>query len=145
MQRFPHFLTLSLATLMLSGPVTAASYGQSDKVVIPSGTSVIRGDGMASMHHGPRMTTVDGMSLYVFDKDSAGMSNCYGKCAVEWPPMKASSRSIPSADFSVIRRTDGTRQWAWKGHPLYLFDEDKVAGDVNGDGYSPDWHIATAM
>jgi predicted lipoprotein with Yx(FWY)xxD motif len=138
MQRFPHFLTLSLATLMLGAPVFAAPYGTK----APAG---MQKHGSMSMHQGPRMTTVEGMSLYTFDKDSAGVSNCYGDCAVEWPPMKASSKAIPSTDFSVIRRTDGTRQWAWKGQPLYLFDEDKVAGDVNGDGYSPDWHIATAM
>ncbi len=142
MKRFPHFLTLSLATLMLSGPVVAASYGGGTAVPAAPG---MQKHGSMSMHHGPRMTTVDGMSLYTFDKDTVGMSNCYGDCAVEWPPMKASSKAIPSADFSVIRRTDGSRQWAWKGQPLYLFDEDKVAGDVNGDGYSPDWHIATAM
>jgi predicted lipoprotein with Yx(FWY)xxD motif len=140
MNRFPHFLTLSIATLMLGGPVMAAGYG----AVTPAAPSGMQKHSSTSMHQGPRMMTADGMSLYVFDKDSAGMSNCYGKCAVEWPPMKASSKAVPSTDFSVIRRTDGTMQWAWKGQPLYLFDEDKVAGDINGDGYSPDWHIATA-
>jgi predicted lipoprotein with Yx(FWY)xxD motif len=143
MKRFPHFLTLSIATLMLAGPAMAAVYGTGPAA--PTAPGATQKQGGMSMHKGPRMMTVDGMSLYVFDKDSAGVSNCYGDCAVEWPPMKASSKAIPSTDFSVIRRTDGTRQWAWKGQPLYLFDEDKVAGDVNGDGYSPDWHIATAM
>ena len=30
-----------------------------------------------------------GMTLYMFDKDAAGASNCYDACAAMWPPFKA--------------------------------------------------------
>ena len=31
-------------------------------------------------------TDHNGMTLYTFDKDEAGKSNCYDQCAVNWPP-----------------------------------------------------------
>jgi predicted lipoprotein with Yx(FWY)xxD motif len=82
------------------------------------------------------------MSLYVFDKDTNGHSNCNSDCAKEWPPLTAEANANPAGNFSLIKRDDGTLQWAFEGRPLYLFDEDKVPGDVNGDGYSADWHLA---
>ena len=32
-------------------------------------------------------TDEKGMTLYTFDKDEAGKTNCYDKCAVAWPPL----------------------------------------------------------
>ncbi|TGT48046.1 hypothetical protein EN813_051345, partial [Mesorhizobium sp. M00.F.Ca.ET.170.01.1.1] len=34
-------------------------------------------------------TDAKGMTLYTFDKDEKGKSNCYDKCAANWPPLKA--------------------------------------------------------
>src|SRR5262249_11544235 len=34
-------------------------------------------------------TDANGMTLYTFDKDEKGKSNCYDKCAANWPPLKA--------------------------------------------------------
>ncbi|MGN6305865.1 MAG: hypothetical protein ACTHNH_13670, partial [Mesorhizobium sp.] len=31
-------------------------------------------------------TDANGMTLYTYDKDEAGKSNCYDKCATNWPP-----------------------------------------------------------
>jgi predicted lipoprotein with Yx(FWY)xxD motif len=43
----------------------------------------------------------------------------------------------------VITRDDGTKQWAYKGKPLYYFSMDKAAGDKAGDGRGMVWHVAT--
>ena len=40
-----------------------------------------------------------------------------------------------------ITRDDGTKQWAYKGKPLYTFARDTKAGDATGDGKGP-WHSA---
>ena len=32
------------------------------------------------------LTDANGMTLYTFDKDAPGVTNCYDKCAVNWPP-----------------------------------------------------------
>lgn len=85
-----------------------------------------------------------GMTLYVFDKDEAGSgkSVCNGKCAENWPPLAAAAGDKTSGDYSVIARDDGSKQWAWKGKPLYYWIKDQKPGDTTGDGFNNVWHIA---
>ncbi len=143
MKRFKNAILIPIACLALVGPAFAGGYGTTGSTVNGSAKKIQ--DGNMSGHHGPRMTTAEGMSLYIFDKDPVGKSTCYDKCAREWPPMKASSKSAAYGDYSVIMRRDGTRQWAWKGKPLYMFRSDKMAGDVKGGDYSPYWHVARGV
>jgi predicted lipoprotein with Yx(FWY)xxD motif len=84
-----------------------------------------------------------GMSLYTFDKDSAGKSACNGPCAENWPPLMASADAKSAGDWTVVTRDDGKKMWAYKGKPLYTFKKDTKAGDVNGDGFlNGAWHLA---
>lgn len=82
-----------------------------------------------------------GMTLYTFDKDAGGKSACNGKCADNWPPLTAPADASAHGDYTVITRDDGSKQWAYKGHPLYRWHGDKQAGDKNGDGKIGMWHI----
>jgi predicted lipoprotein with Yx(FWY)xxD motif len=88
------------------------------------------------------LTNPAGMTLYVFDKDSATKSACNGDCAVKWPPLIAAANEQASGDYSIVTRDDGARQWAFKGKPLYLWFKDQQAGDATGDGVNNVWHIA---
>jgi predicted lipoprotein with Yx(FWY)xxD motif len=83
----------------------------------------------------------NGMTLYTYDKDSPGKSNCYGECAEYWPPMKAAADAKPVGDLTIIKRDDGTMQWADEGKPLYTFVKDKKPGDVAGDNFKNIWQI----
>jgi predicted lipoprotein with Yx(FWY)xxD motif len=84
-----------------------------------------------------------GMTLYVFDKDSAGKSACNGPCAGNWPPLMATTSSSAVGDYTIITRDDGSKQWAYKGRPLYTWHNDKAPGDISGDGFlNGAWHIA---
>ena len=83
-----------------------------------------------------------GMTLYVFDKDAAGKSACNGECAVKWPPLVAAAGDQPSGDYGIVVRDDGTRQWAYKGKPLYTWFKDQKPGDTTGDGVNNVWHAA---
>jgi len=83
-----------------------------------------------------------GMTLYTFDRDAAGTSNCNGVCFNNWPPLKAAADAKPSGDWTVITRGDGGKQWAYKGKPLYTFYKDGNPGDAGGDGVNNVWHIA---
>jgi predicted lipoprotein with Yx(FWY)xxD motif len=87
------------------------------------------------------MTSKDGKTLYVFDKDTAGRSNCNGGCAVNWPPFAVANPAFAGGDFSVVQRDDGSSQWAFKGMPLYFFAGDAKAGDANGDKQGGVWHV----
>ncbi|WP_422010756.1 hypothetical protein [Roseateles sp.] len=86
----------------------------------------------------------NGMTLYTFDKDAAGSgkSSCNGGCATNWPPLAAAAGAAASGDWSVIARDDGTRQWAFKGKPLYFWAKDQKPGDRTGDGFNKVWQLA---
>lgn len=92
--------------------------------------------------HGP-LSAENGMTLYTFDNDSAGTSNCYDSCAVSWSPyLAAAGAAAPADGFSTVQRRDGTQQWAKDGAPLYFWAGDAAPGDTNGDGVGGVWHIA---
>ena len=82
-----------------------------------------------------------GMTLYTFDKDTKGVSACSGKCAMNWPPLAAEADAKPTGDWTIVTRDDGTKQWAYKGMPLYTFAKDTKAGDTTGDGVGKVWHV----
>lgn len=88
------------------------------------------------------LTDAAGMSLYTFDKDEPSKSNCYDKCAVNWPPLLAADGAEPVGDWTIIDRTDNTKMWAYHGQPLYLWIKDTKPGDVTGDGVGGVWHLA---
>jgi predicted lipoprotein with Yx(FWY)xxD motif len=83
-----------------------------------------------------------GMTLYIFDRDATGKSNCNGQCATSWLPLAATADAKPSGDWTVVTRDDGGKQWAYKGKPLYTWSKDAKPGDVTGDGVNSVWHIA---
>jgi predicted lipoprotein with Yx(FWY)xxD motif len=92
---------------------------------------------------GKVLTNDSGMTLYVFDKDSPGKSACLGPCAVNWPPLAANSSAMAMGDYTIIARDDGSKQWAYKGRPLYTWHKDNAPGDISGDGFlNGAWHIA---
>lgn len=90
---------------------------------------------------GEVLVSADGMTLYTFDKDKPGMSACMGKCATIWPPVMATATDKPMGELTIIKRDDGSMQWAYDGKPLYLYQEDKKAGEMMGDGKNGVWHV----
>ena len=87
------------------------------------------------------MASKDGKTLYTFDKDASGKSNCSAGCAAAWPPFVVANPAQAGGDFSIVKRDDGAAQWAYKGKPLYFFAGDAKAGDVNGDKQGGVWHV----
>ena len=83
-----------------------------------------------------------GMTLYTFDKDKPYVSNCNNGCAVKWPPLLAGNKDVVNEHFSVITRSDNSKQWALDGKPLYRWFKDKKPGDTTGDGIKSVWHVA---
>lgn len=89
------------------------------------------------------LTNAGGMTLYTFDKDSAGKSACNGPCAANWPPVMASGEAKAMGDWTIVTRDDGGKQWAYKGKPLYLWIKDTKPGDMTGEGVANNtWHVA---
>jgi predicted lipoprotein with Yx(FWY)xxD motif len=90
------------------------------------------------------LTGKNGMTLYTFDKDTAGTgkSVCNGPCATNWPPLMAAADAKDTGDYTVITRDDGGKQVAYKGKPLYFWAKDAKPGDKTGDGFNNVWHAA---
>jgi len=96
---------------------------------------------------GAILTDSAGRTLYVFTQDSAGKSACADSCAATWPPLEGSAPPTvegASGDFSSLTRTDGKKQVAFNGRPLYLYAADKAAGETKGEGVGGVWFAAKA-
>ncbi len=88
------------------------------------------------------LTDAKGMTLYIFVRDEPGKSNCTGGCAGAWPPLRVDADTAPAENFSIIVRIDGTKQWAYKDKPLYLWSRDEKPGDTMGEGFFDSWLVA---
>ena len=80
-----------------------------------------------------------GRSLYQLSSDPTRKSTCFGACAKNWPPLRASTKptvgtGLRASRVGSIRRTDGKPQVTYRGHPLYRFVGDTKAGQTNGQG-----------
>ncbi len=80
-----------------------------------------------------------GRTVYTFDKDAPGKSNCSGGCLAAWPAFMAKDGASAKGDFTLIDGTGG-KQWAVKGMPLYYFAGDSKPGERNGEGSGGVWH-----
>ena len=88
------------------------------------------------------LTDAKGMTLYICVRDEPGKSNCNGRCAEAWPPLMADAGAGAAENFSVIARDDGSKQWAYKEKPLYLWFQDEKPGDTKGEGVRDVWLVA---
>jgi len=86
---------------------------------------------------GKVLADMRGMTLYYSDRD-----DCTGACLDSWTPAQAPMAANAKGDWNVIRRADGTAQWAFRGKPLYSSRLDVKPDQVNGDGVGGVWHAA---
>jgi predicted lipoprotein with Yx(FWY)xxD motif len=119
-----------LVAIIATAAATAMAFGQIVQIKVGDTTK------------GKVLTNDRGATLYVFDKDSSGTSACNGSCATLWPPLLVAAGEMPTGDYGLVTRSDGSRQWAYKGRPLYTWKNDKEPGDITGDGFGGTWHVA---
>ena len=96
---------------------------------------------------GTYMVNQAGFTLYYFLEDypGNGTSSCYGICSDIWPPFYAENltvaRGLKAGDFTVANRSDGIKQIAYKGWPLYLYSQDINPNDINGQNIDERWFV----
>lgn len=83
-----------------------------------------------------------GFTLYTFDNDTAGTSNCSGTCLTNWPALIAHEGAVAQVPYSLVTRASGEKQWALNGMPLYFFAGDTTASDAKGEGVGGKWIVA---
>jgi len=133
-------LTLVAGCALALGVVAATAGSESSVVVKVEKTKL-----------GKVLTNSKGHTLYMFRKDHAHKSSCYGSCAKFWPPLVTAGKPVAGAGakaalLGTTKRTDGKLQVTYKGYPLYTFLEDKKAGDTKGEGskaFGAGWYALT--
>ncbi len=80
-----------------------------------------------------------GRTLYMFDADPEGTSECYDTCATAWPPLATTGAPTAAGDvdqkeLSTSTRSDGITQVRYYGHPLYTYAQDAMPGQTTGQG-----------
>lgn len=140
--------------LLVAGLLTACGGGDtgaSDEATPQDGTS--QSDTGSSS--GEEITTAEtdlgtilvdeeGMTLYMFTKDTPGKSVCEGDCLAAWPPVSGDAVAGEGVDASMLgstERSDGSAQATYADRPLYYYAEDQAAGDVNGQAVGGVWYV----
>ncbi|KKT74807.1 MAG: hypothetical protein UX31_C0003G0036 [Candidatus Nomurabacteria bacterium GW2011_GWA1_46_11] len=100
-----------------------------------------------SPQKGQYLADEKGMTLYLFDKDTDGVSTCTGNCLKIWPPYLQTEDTLATLPdmVDVIERPDGSMQYTYNDMPLYYYASDKKPGDVLGDGVNGVWHLVTPL
>lgn len=91
------------------------------------------------------LTNAKGFTLYWFAPDTSTKSNCNGSCAAIWPPVKGPATAGPgvTGKLGTIKRSDGSTQATYNGHPLYTYVGDSAPGQARGNNLNLNgglWH-----
>jgi predicted lipoprotein with Yx(FWY)xxD motif len=130
-----------VALAVLGGSVAAA--GAPAPAAAGSTITTVRIGGVTVLANAKDLT------LYWFAPDTATRSACYGTCVAYWPPVTGPATADPgvTGTLSVIKRTDGSLQATYDGHPLYTYAGDSATGQANGNNLNLNgglWHEVTA-
>jgi predicted lipoprotein with Yx(FWY)xxD motif len=81
------------------------------------------------------ITNSKGFTLYAFAPDTTTKSNCNGSCTKFWPPLKGpvTAGSGVKGKIGTIKRSDGSTQATYNGHPLYTYVGDTKPGQDSGN------------
>ena len=97
---------------------------------------------------GEFLVDAEGMTLYMFTKDTENTSTCYGDCAEAWPPLLTEGEptlgeELDAALVGTTERTDGTTQVTYGGWPLYYWVNDAAPGDTTGQNVGEVWFVVS--
>jgi predicted lipoprotein with Yx(FWY)xxD motif len=95
------------------------------------------------------LTNSKGFTLYSFAPDTPTTSKCTGSCITYWPPVKGPATAGPgvTGKLATIKRSDGSVQATYNGHPLYTYVADTAPGQAKGNGLNLSggvWHEVAA-
>jgi predicted lipoprotein with Yx(FWY)xxD motif len=93
-----------------------------------------------------------GRTLYLFEADKPGMSNCSGACLSLWPAFTAQGKpqahgGVLASKIGTISMSGGKQQVTYAGHPLYYYAADQKPGDTTGQGlnqFGAAWYVLGA-
>ena len=129
-----------------------SSYGGSASTAAPASPGAGASVGVASTKLGKVLVDAHGRTLYLFEADKSGMSNCAGACASVWPPLATTGKpkaaaGVDAAKLGTTKRADGSSEVTYNGHPLYTYAGDTARGQTTGQGlddFGAEWYVLSA-
>ena len=103
----------------------------------------------ASTAVGTALVDARGRALYTRSIDMSRKSTCYGSCAAAWPPFLTSAKPLAGAGvkqalLGTSKRTNGTLQVTYAGHPLYYDGQHEQPGQITAQGTASTWWLHRA-
>jgi predicted lipoprotein with Yx(FWY)xxD motif len=142
-------LTLAAAACSGGGATSSGAGAYGAGPTTSGGASTATVVGLRDSGLGQTLVDGRGRTLYLFEADTAGKSNCHGACTSAWPPYL--STGAPKAGTGVAGgllgtiRDDGSgAQVTYHGHPLYHYAGDTEPGDTAGQGldqFGARWYV----
>jgi predicted lipoprotein with Yx(FWY)xxD motif len=143
-----------LATLALAG--CGSGYGSSGSSSTASssaaatqqtGAATVKTAGVSGL--GTILVDGQGRTIYLFQRDTGPTSTCAGACIAGWPAVTThgtpqAAGGVTAAKLGTTKRSDGTMQATYAGHPLYYYAGDSAAGDANGqalNAFGAPWYV----
>jgi predicted lipoprotein with Yx(FWY)xxD motif len=130
--RYSALAGLTIAMGVVSASANAASpaeapYSTPEGIMVVTVTKSM--DDAIPQYMWRRLGDSNGNPLYTYDADKPGRSSCNAECAVGFPPLLADAKAQAYGDFSIIVRSDKSRQWAYQGKALHRYS----GKDPNGE------------
>jgi predicted lipoprotein with Yx(FWY)xxD motif len=141
----PAGLAAAFLIAACSSPSSSTSSGGAASSAPAAGSSALK---TAKIGGATVVTNAKGFTLYWFVPDTATTSKCNGSCATFWPPVKgpATAGAGVTGKLATIKRSDGSAQATYNGHPLYTYVGDHAPGQATGNGLNVNggvWHEVT--
>jgi predicted lipoprotein with Yx(FWY)xxD motif len=148
---------LAVVLVLLASPVVAGcGSGSNSANSSTSGSSTMKPSaGVATVKTanasglGTILVDGQGRTIYLFQRDTGPTSTCSGACIAAWPAVAThgkpqASGGVAAGKLAVTKRSDGTTQVTYAGHPLYYYAGDATAGETNGQGlnaFGAKWYV----
>jgi predicted lipoprotein with Yx(FWY)xxD motif len=125
-----------------SSPAPAASKTASGGTAVDLATSKL----------GKILVDSKGRTLYLFVADTGSSSTCSGACAGAWPPLTTKGQPVAGSGvkaslLGTTKRSDGTLEVTYGGHPLYYYAGDTGPGQTTGQAlpqFGAPWYVLGA-
>ena len=141
----------ALAALVVAGCGGGGS-GSTQQSKAATGSGSAATVSLRKLNVGTALVDGQGRTLYLFEADKGPMSTCNGACASLWPPDTTSGKpkagpGVDAAKLGTTKRSDGTLEVTYDGHPLYRYAPDTKAGEDTGQGlnqFGAKWYVLAA-
>ena len=146
----PAVVALVIAGCGGGGSTSAGGSGSANTAASTGGDAATVS--LRKLNVGNALVDGQGRTLYLFEADKSAMSTCNGACASLWPPATTAGKpkagpGVDAAKLGTTKRSNGTLEVTYNGHPLYRYAPDTKPGQDAGQGldqFGAKWYVLAA-